>query len=85
MVCNTHNYWHFGLCPSSCILKLENTMFRKLDLFLSSGEGGDAYSAGSFRKSRCLPLTWGRKQIKFPKRRILVFRVQDDGQRPKPQ
>jgi hypothetical protein len=33
-----------GLFPSSCIPK--NTTFRKLDLFLSSGEGGgeDTYS-----------------------------------------
>jgi hypothetical protein len=32
------NYWFFGLLPSSGIL--ENTTFRKLDLFPSSGEGG---------------------------------------------
>jgi hypothetical protein len=32
--------------------KLENTIFRKLDLFLSSGGGGeDTYSVGSLRKS----------------------------------
>jgi hypothetical protein len=31
--------------------KLENTTFRKLDLFPSSGEGGDTYSVGSLRKS----------------------------------
>jgi hypothetical protein len=44
---NPQNYWVFGLFPSSGIL--ENTMFRKLDLFPSSGEGGgeDTYSAGS--------------------------------------
>jgi hypothetical protein len=46
MVYNTQNYWVFGLYPSSGIL--ENTMFRKLDLFPSSGEGGgeDTYSVG---------------------------------------
>jgi hypothetical protein len=38
MVYNTQNYWVFGLSPSSDIL--ENTTFRKLDLFPSSGEGG---------------------------------------------
>jgi hypothetical protein len=38
MVYNTQNYWVFGLWPSSGIL--ENTTFRKLDLFSSSGEGG---------------------------------------------
>jgi hypothetical protein len=32
------DYWVFGLFPSSGIL--ENTTFRKLDLFPSSGEGG---------------------------------------------
>jgi hypothetical protein len=40
MVYNTQNYWVFGLCPSSGILNLENTAFRKLDLFPSSGTGG---------------------------------------------
>jgi hypothetical protein len=34
MVYNTQNYWVFGLFPSSGIL--ENTTFRKLDLFPSS-------------------------------------------------
>jgi hypothetical protein len=34
----TKNYWVFGLFPLSGIL--ENTTFRKLDLFPSSGEGG---------------------------------------------
>jgi hypothetical protein len=38
MVHNTQNYWVSG------ILILENTMFRKLDLFPSSGEGADTYS-----------------------------------------
>jgi hypothetical protein len=31
--------------------KLENRTFRKLDLFVSSGEGGDTYSVGSVRES----------------------------------
>jgi hypothetical protein len=44
------NYWVFGLCPSSGIL--ENTAFRKLDLFPSSGwGGGDTYYVGSHRKT----------------------------------
>jgi hypothetical protein len=40
------NYWVFSLSPSSGIL--ENTTFRKMDLFPSSGEGGgeDTYSVG---------------------------------------
>jgi hypothetical protein len=51
MVYNTQDYWVFGLFPSSGIL--ENTMFQKLDLFPSSGEGGgeDTYSVGPLRKS----------------------------------
>jgi hypothetical protein len=51
MVYNTQNYWVFGLFPSSGIL--ENTTFRKLDLFPSSGEGlgEDIYSVGPLRKS----------------------------------
>jgi hypothetical protein len=58
MVYDTRNYWVFGLCPSSGILKtLENTAFRKLDLFPSSGEGGDIYSVGSVRKSSA-PSQW---------------------------
>jgi hypothetical protein len=41
MVRNTQNYWRFGHCPSSGILKtLKNTTFRKLDLLPFSGEGG---------------------------------------------
>jgi hypothetical protein len=52
MAHNTQNYWGFGLCPSSGILEnRKQTTFRKLDLFPSSGEGGDTYSFGSFRKS----------------------------------
>jgi hypothetical protein len=36
VVQNSQNYWVFGLSPSSSIL--ENTTFRKLNLFPSSGE-----------------------------------------------
>jgi hypothetical protein len=51
MVYNTQNYWVFGLFPSSGTL--ENTTFRKLDLFPSSGEGGgeDTYSVGPLREN----------------------------------
>jgi hypothetical protein len=50
MVHNTQNYWVFGFFPSSGIL--ENMMFRKLDLFPSSGEGGgeDTYSVGPLER-----------------------------------
>jgi hypothetical protein len=42
----TQNYWVFKLCPSFGIL--EYTTFRKLDIFPSSGEGGeDTYFVGT--------------------------------------
>jgi hypothetical protein len=42
----------FELCPSSGIVKKkENTMFSKLDLFISSGDERDTYPVGSLRKS----------------------------------
>jgi hypothetical protein len=44
------DYWVFGCCPSSDILK--NTVLQKLDWFLFSDEGmGGTYSVGSIRKS----------------------------------
>jgi hypothetical protein len=33
---DSYNYYVCGLCPSSGILNIENTMFRKMDLFPSS-------------------------------------------------
>jgi hypothetical protein len=39
MVYDIQDYWIFGLCPSSGILKTQNTTNRKLDLFPTSGEG----------------------------------------------
>jgi hypothetical protein len=49
MMYNTREYWVRGLCPSSVILK--STVFRKLNLVLSLGEGlGDICSVGSNRK-----------------------------------
>jgi hypothetical protein len=38
-VLDLQNYWVFGLCPSSGILETRSTVFRKLDLFPSLGEG----------------------------------------------
>jgi hypothetical protein len=41
-----------GLFPSSGVFGSRNATFRKLDLFPSSGEGGeDTYSDGALRKS----------------------------------
>jgi hypothetical protein len=87
----TQNYWVFGLYTSSGIL--ENMTFRKLDLFLSSGEGGgeDTSQLGPLERANLnywiewsrlalsngpnwvsvFLLTWGQKQIQFPKRRVL--------------
>jgi hypothetical protein len=45
LVYNTQNYWGFELFPSFGILKIENTTFRKPDLFPSSGGGVDTYSS----------------------------------------
>jgi hypothetical protein len=43
MICNTWDYWVFGHCLFSTVLK--NTAFWKPDLFPTSGEGvGDTYS-----------------------------------------
>jgi hypothetical protein len=49
MVYNTQDYWDFGLCLSSDILK--DTTFQKMALFPSSDDGlGDNYSIGFIRK-----------------------------------
>jgi hypothetical protein len=66
------NYWAFELCSSSGILKI--TSLLKVHLFPSSGDGEDMYayllrlaiSRGS-NGVGISPLTWGRKQIHFPK------------------
>jgi hypothetical protein len=50
MVYNTYNYWAFGLCPPSTILK--NITFQELNLFQPSGEWvGDTYSVRFIRNS----------------------------------
>jgi hypothetical protein len=49
MVYDIQDYWVFGLCPSSGILKAQkNTTLRKLDLFPSSGESGPVIETSSF-------------------------------------
>jgi hypothetical protein len=52
MVYNTQDYWVFGLFPSSGIL--ENTTFRKLDPFPSSGPVIEISSFYGAQLSRCL-------------------------------
>jgi hypothetical protein len=39
------NYWALGLCPSSGILKTRKHNVSRIDLFPSSGEMGETYSA----------------------------------------
>jgi hypothetical protein len=52
----TWNYWDFGLCPSSGILKIQRTeCFGNWICFLLQ-VGGDTYSVGSHRKSWPLSL-----------------------------
>jgi hypothetical protein len=41
MVYNTQNYWVFGLYPSSGTLKTREHNVSELDLFPSSGTGGE--------------------------------------------
>jgi hypothetical protein len=68
------SYWGFGLCPLSNFLK--TTTFRKLDVFLSSGQRWETHALlGPLERANlsqwifeCLPLlTWGRKEMRFPK------------------
>jgi hypothetical protein len=76
MVYNTQNYWVFGLCPSSGILN--NTTFRKLDLFPSAGEGWKT-------PTQLDPLEREWKRIQFPKRCVFYFleyRMMDKVQKP---
>jgi hypothetical protein len=51
MVYNIQSYWVFRLCPVLGILKtLDNTTFRKIDLFPSSSEGeGHSFFMGFYR------------------------------------
>jgi hypothetical protein len=51
MVNNRQNYSVSGLCPTSSIVQMRETTFRKLNLFLSSGDGAYTYSVDSLRKN----------------------------------
>jgi hypothetical protein len=74
MVYTIQNHRVSGLCPSSEILNIENTAFRKLDLLQSLDErrevGVRLNEVSSFKgtqQRRCLPpLTWRQKQMQFP-------------------
>jgi hypothetical protein len=49
---NTQNYWVSGLYLSSGVLKTRKHRLLRRDLFPFSGEGEDAFSVGSRRKSQ---------------------------------
>jgi hypothetical protein len=51
MVYNTRNYWVLDFLHRPVFWELENTTFRKLHLFPSSGVGEYTYSVASFRQS----------------------------------
>jgi hypothetical protein len=83
MVYNTQDCWVFGLGPTVGVLK--NLMFRKLDLFPSSGEGvGDTYSVGSVKKtnSNHWRLSLRLSLSKLPNRVGVPPPSPEDGNRP---
>jgi hypothetical protein len=81
--------WLLGFCtfPSSGIL--ENTTFRKLDLFASSGEGGEKTPAqlGPLKRANLnhwtsdSPPDGNRSSF----RNVMFSRIPDDGKSPKTQ
>jgi hypothetical protein len=51
-IIHLQDYWVLELCPSYGVLKEQKkAAFRKVDLFQSTCEGWEAYSAGSLRES----------------------------------
>jgi hypothetical protein len=76
MVCNTRDYWVFGLCPSSGILK--NTTFRELVQWLRS-----ALSKGPNRVGVSHPSPEGENRSSF--RNVVFFKIPDDLRTPKTQ
>jgi hypothetical protein len=77
---STRDYWHFGNCPSSGILK-HNVSETASVSFLSWGDARKvlwslvqwlrlAFSNGTKRVGVLHPLTWEWKQIQFPKRSV---------------
>jgi hypothetical protein len=73
MVYSTQNFSVLRLYPSSGIVKLQNTLFRKLDLFPSSGEWETSAVLGTFESAHLNH--WCS----------LDFRVRNDGESPKSQ
>jgi hypothetical protein len=49
---SSHNYWLFGLCPTSGILEIrKHNASETASVSVLKWEGGDTYSCGTFRKS----------------------------------
>jgi hypothetical protein len=71
------NYWVFGLCPSSVILKTGEHNVSEIGSVSIFRWVGDTYSVGPLTKiwpqSPWPSLTCGRKQTQFPKRCVLWF------------
>jgi hypothetical protein len=72
---NPQDCWVFGLCPSSGILKGTKNQCKRLTLSTGCNRAGVSHS-----------LTWGRKQIQFPKHcvllRLLESLTMDEVQKP---
>jgi hypothetical protein len=51
MVYNTRNYWGFGLCQLSSIIKPREQLFWRLCLFPSSGEGDTPILLGPLERA----------------------------------
>jgi hypothetical protein len=56
MTYNTKNYWVFGLCPSSGILKTRGHSVLETGLFLSSGEWETPTALGPVERAKWLRL-----------------------------
>jgi hypothetical protein len=91
MVYNTQKYWVSGLCPSSGLLDFVHRLDFQIQEMKLEVFGRDPVIEVSFfqgtRQSRWLPsLTWGWKEIQFPKRCVflyhLEFRMIDKVHRP---
>jgi hypothetical protein len=50
MVYNTQNYWVFGLCPSSGVIKTRKHDVSETGCFRPQVRGGDTDSVGYLRK-----------------------------------
>jgi hypothetical protein len=85
MVYKTQNYWVFGLFPSLGILELENTTFRKLDLFPFSGVWGKKTRTQLGPLERANLSNWITGPVISETSCFLVPKIPDDEKSPKTQ